>query len=126
MQTLTCLSFKNLRRAAIRLGYALPACREVGPYYYSSNKGNGKRERSPGAVALMVLLEGERLACPHLQEGGILYGQYYPSCSWAGKWPRTKQAIQQEARGVNLFWILADWLVAEAKFPEEVMLSCFS
>lgn len=91
------MTFKQIRDQLIKAKVIGPKCREVAPYYYSMNGSNGPRERTAGEVAHYV-------RCVHRALYGEVKGQKYPSYSWCGKWPRTRQSLQAEEIGTTNFW----------------------
>lgn len=94
--------FKQIREELKGAGLIPATCREVSPYYYSAN-GSGRKERSPGHVAIEV----RRLAKVHGYEGKT---NMWP-CSWAGTWPRTVSSIRTEREGAERFWFMVEFLI---------------
>ena len=104
-----CTHFKHIKNQYIQSHEDAGRVREVGPYYYSSNQGKGKKERSPGEVALWI----QRLA----QEkgfNGIERGKNtMRACSWCGNYPRTISSALVEYDGEKLFWEMVEFLEKE-------------
>ena len=88
-------NFRTLRNLLIKAGFISPKCRELTPYYYSSNQARGCKERKPGHVALWVKAEHRRIF------GESDYNDRpYPYESWCGNYPKTKRAIEAENEGL--------------------------
>ena len=103
------MNFKELRTLYTASHVDAGRIRELSPYYFSSNQGKGKKERSPGEVALWV----QRLA---LDAGFIGFEQGYttmPKTSWCGNYPRTVASSLLEHAGETLFWEMAEFLERE-------------
>ena len=101
-----CTHFKHIKNQYIQLHEGVGGVREVGPYYYSSNQGKGKKERSPGEVAIWVQkLAKENGFCGFERGKNTMH-----TCSWCGNYPRTISSTLVEYDGETLFWEMIKFL----------------